>query len=289
MDFTSIVNAVVLGIVEGLTEFLPISSTGHLVIFNEWFRFESPGFTNTFNFVIQSGAILAVVLFFRKRLFPFYRTQTSEQRSDIGKTWLRTLIGFLPAVIAGLALSDFMDQHLLKPVVVAAALIVWGVVIILVERRNNTRTLKGIGAKYDSVASMSISIVLCIGLIQCLAIVPGTSRSAATIIGAMLLGASRVAAAEFSFFLAIPTLIGAGVYSLYKELKSGISLSSSEILTLVVGTAVAFAVAYAVVAFFMRFIQRRDFQPFGWYRIVVGIAVIVYFLVQGRLFEAVAS
>jgi undecaprenyl-diphosphatase len=274
MDFSQIINAVVLGIVEGITEFLPISSTGHLILFNMWFRFPSESFTKLFDIFIQSGAILAVIIYFRKRLLPVYKLQTPEERKDIRGLWVKAAIGFLPAIAIALLAKDIIDQYLMNPLVVAIALAFWGAVIILIETRNRTAVKAGKAFRFNSVKDLSIPIVVAIGFIQCLGMVPGTSRSAATIIGAMVLGASRVAAAEFSFFLAIPTLVGAGGYLLLKELKDGLTLGIQELVTLATGTAVSFLVAWAVVAFLMKFIQKHDFRGFGWYRIALGLGLI---------------
>ncbi len=274
MDFLQIVTATVLGIVEGITEFLPISSTGHLILFNQWFKFANEGFTKLFDIFIQSGAILAVIIYFRKRIFPVYKIQSATDRQDIGKLWIKAVIGFLPAVLIGVLAKDFIQAQLMRPLVVAISLAVWGVFIIIIETRNNAAIKAGKSARFSSVKDLTIPVVLAIGFIQCLGMIPGTSRSAATIIGAMLLGTSRVAAAEFSFFLAIPTIIGASGYSFLKELKSGIHLGSQELLILATGTLVTFVVAWAVVAFFMNFIRKHDFRGFGWYRIALGIVVV---------------
>lgn len=271
MDLSQIINAVVLGIVEGITEFLPISSTGHLILFNHWFHF-SDSFTKLFDIVIQSGAIFAVIIFFRKRIFPVYKLQTVDERKDIRSLWLKAVIGMIPAVIIGMLAKDFIETRLMHPIVVAVALAFWGLAIIIIESRNAVAA--GKTARFNSVKDLSIPIVLGIGLIQCLGMIPGTSRSAATIIGAMLLGTSRVVAAEFSFFLAIPTLLGASAYLLYKELKSGLHLATQDWLTLATGTLVSFLVAWAVVAFLMNFIRKHDFRGFGWYRIVLGVVII---------------
>lgn len=274
MDIAQSLNALILGIVEGLTEFLPISSTGHLILFSQWFSFGDPDFSNTFNIVIQSGAILAVMLHFRRRLFPLFRGQSPEERGEIRFLWLKALVAFLPAVAVGLLASDFIDAQLMTPAVVAAALAAWGLVMIVIETLNARARASGKGPRIATVRDISIALALGIGCIQCLGMVPGTSRSAATIIGAMLLGCSRVAAAEFSFFLAIPTILGAGGYSLLKQLRAGLVLGPQEVLALALGSLVSFLVAWAVIAFLMRFIQKHDFRPFGWYRIALGLLII---------------
>ena len=276
MDLSQIINAIVLGIVEGITEFLPISSTGHLIIFNQWFRFSDPAFTKLFDIVIQAGAIFSVIIFFRKKLFPVYRDQTPEIRGDIRSLWLKAVIAFLPAALIGILAKHFIDEKLMQPLVVAIALAFWGAFIVFIETRNNQALKAGRPFKFDTVKSLTIPIVIAIGYIQCLGMNPGTSRSAATIIGAMLLGASRIASAEFSFFLAIPTILGASVYSLFDYGKKvGFHLGKGDLISLAIGTLVAFLVAWAVVAFLMNFIRKHDFRGFGWYRIALGLGIIV--------------
>ena len=245
-----------------------------LILFNQWFRFPSATFTKVFDIFIQSGAVLAVVIYFRKRIFPVYKTQTSQERQDIRSLWLKALVGFLPIIVLALTAYDFIEATLMIPIVVAIALAFWGLVIILVETRNNRALAAGKSPRYATVRDLTIPVVLAIGCLQCLGSIPGTSRSAATIIGALLLGASRVAAAEFSFFLSIPTLGGAGLYSLYKQLKGGMDFGAQELVTLATGTLVSFLVAWAVIAFLMKFIQKHDFRGFGWYRIALGLLLI---------------
>ncbi len=281
MNITDIVNAIILGAIEGLTEFLPVSSTGHLILFNRWFHFSNPAFTKMFDIFIQSGAIIAVMVYFRRRILPIYASQTQVDRKNIRSLWLRAFVGFLPAVAVGLVADDFIEAHLMTPVVVSLSLIAWGFFIIIMERRNAAGFKAGKKARYESVLEFPIGLVVAIGLIQCLGMIPGTSRSAATIVGAMLLGATRVAAAEFSFFLAIPTLLGAGGYSFLKQIRSGLELGAADILVLAAGTTVAFVTAWSVIALFMNFIKNRDFRVFGWYRILLGIAVIAFLLVTG--------
>ncbi len=258
-----LLTAVVLGIIEGITEFLPISSTGHLILANEFFSFADERFTAMFDIVIQSGAILSVILYFRKRLLPVGETL---QRQRVIALWRATVVGVIPALILGAAFGSLIKEHLFHPLVVAASLCAGGIAILLVERRTSS-------AHIHTAEEIPIRLAFFIGIIQCLALVPGISRSAATIIGALLLGASRVAAAEFSFFLAIPTLLAATAYSL---LKHAALMSSTEMMLLAVGFAVSFLTAYAVIAFFMRWISTRTFVPFGWYRIALSSAVMLY-------------
>jgi len=259
--------AVILGIVEGITEFLPVSSTGHLILVNQWIGF-GDSFEKMFDVVIQMGAILAVVIFFWKRLWPFGKSTQNESRT-VWDTWFKVAVATIPFIILGAAGGKKLQEILFNPIIVAGALISWGIVLIVIEKVSKKETM-------PTIAQIGFSTAFLIGLIQCLAMVPGTSRSAATIIGAMMLGASRVAAAEFSFFLAIPTLCGASLYSLYKF--DGV-MTPHLAGVLAVGFAVSFLVAYGVIAAFMKFIQRRNFIPFGYYRIVLGALVLLYFLV----------
>ncbi len=265
-----IVKSIILGIVEGITEFLPISSTGHLIIINRFIDFTGP-FAAVFDVVIQLGAILSVVVYFWKRLFPFGRHLTAEKRSEILDLWKKTIVGVIPALVLGVFFGGMIKKYLFNPITVSIALIVGGVILIYLEGRKKEAVITSVG-------SLGYGRALLVGLIQCLAMVPGTSRSAATIIGAMFLGASRVVAAEFSFFLAIPTMCAASAYSI---LKAERALTESELLVLAVGFIVSFVVALAVIAGFMKFISTRDFKPFGYYRIILGVAVLVYFLMIG--------
>lgn len=269
-----IIKAAILGVVEGITEFLPISSTGHLIIVNKFIDFQGD-FAKTFDVVIQLGAILAVVIFFWSRIWPFGHSKSSEDKREIWSIWLKTLVAVLPALAIGVVLGKKIHAVLFNPLVVAVALFIGGIALIIIENRKN----KG---KEESLKDLSLLTAFWIGLIQCLAMVPGTSRSAATIIGAMLLGLSRTAAAEFSFFLAIPTLAAASGYEL---MKAGFQFSSEQWVLLGVGFTVSFLVAWAVIALFMNYIRKHDFKPFGIYRIILGIAVIAYFALNGGLFS----
>ncbi len=262
----NIIKAIILGIVEGLTEFLPVSSTGHLIIINEWLSF-SESFTITFDIVIQLGAILAVVVIFWDRLFPFGKPK--EEMNKIFRLWFLTIVGVLPAVILGLLFDDIIEQYLFNPIVVAIMLIIGGIVFFIVEDKAKKSTVCDVG-------ELTYKKAFFIGLIQCLAMIPGTSRSASTIIGGMFLGLTRVVAAEFSFFLAIPTMVGATGYSL---LKTSFSLSYSEFIILGVGFVVSFLVALVVIKLFLDYVKKNTFKVFGYYRIVLGVLVLSYFLV----------
>jgi len=264
-----IVKAVILGIVEGITEFLPISSTGHLILVNQFIAFDEQ-FTKMFDIVIQLGAILSVVVYFWKRLFVFKKVNDSYLQSQTADLWIKSIVGVIPALVIGAMFAKQIQESLFNPLTVAGALVAGGIVLIILENRKQYE-------KISSIASLDYKTVLLIGLIQCLAMIPGTSRSAATIIGAMLLGCSRLVAAEFSFFLAIPTLFAASVYSLF---KTGFMMTPEEEIVLAVGFFVSFIVALLVIAGFMKFISRRDFKPFGWYRIILGAIVFAFFFLN---------
>lgn len=261
--------AVILGIVEGITEFLPISSTGHLILVNKLVEFQG-SFANMFDIVIQLGAILSVLVYFWDKLNPFSKRKTILQKHAIWNLWKKVIVAVIPALAIGAVLGQFVQEKLFNPVTVALALIIGGIVLILVERLNKNNSI-------NSIDGLSYKTAFCIGLIQCLAMIPGTSRSAATIIGAMLLGTSRSVAAEFSFFLAIPTMVAASAYSL---LKASTNLSVSEWQVLGVGFVVSFLVAWMVIAAFMNYIRKKDFKPFGYYRIIVGLAVLYITFIQ---------
>lgn len=250
-----IIKAIFLGTVEGITEFLPISSTGHLILLNNWVSFD-PTFTKMFDVVIQLGAVIAVVFYFRKKIW----------RKDI---WQKILVAVIPAIVLGALFGSIIEEKLFNPLVVACALILGGIVLVYIEKNNRDY-------KYNSILEFSWKIAFIIGLIQSIAMVPGISRAAATIIGAMFLGVSRVIAVEFSFFLAIPTMVAASGYSL---LKHGSNLDPNEFVTLLVGFITAFLVALAVIKYFIKYVQKHNFKSFGYYRIILGIVVVFYFFI----------
>lgn len=262
--------ACILGIVEGLTEFLPISSTGHLIIVNKFVDFTG-SFANMFNIVIQLGAILSVAVYFRARLFPFRNNYNPGQGARALSLWKKTFVGVTPALIFGALLGGYIEQLLFNPTVVAIALVVGGILLLAIENRPRISQINTIG-------DLSYRLAFLIGIIQCLAMIPGTSRSAATIIGAMMLGTSRVVAAEFSFFLAIPTMIAAAGYSL---VQLGTVMSFTQLQVLLVGFIVSFIVAFLVIAAFMKYISSRTFTPFGYYRIALGLIVLTHFHLMG--------
>lgn len=259
--------AVLLGVVEGITEFLPVSSTGHMILVDEWVKLSTDkAFVDSFLVVIQLPAICAVVLYFLKDLWPFVK-ERKETLARIG-LWVRIVAAFFPAAVLGALLDKKIEAYLFNPVTVGIALLAGGVVLIALEWKPRTGTMA-------TARDIPLGITIGIGFIQCLAMIPGTSRSAATIIGAMLLGASRLAAAEFSFFLAIPTMFGA---TAFKLLKHGLHFTGDQWMLIGIGSAASFFVAYAVIAVFMRYIRERRFTVFGVYRIALGILVLAYFL-----------
>ncbi|KUK63999.1 MAG: Undecaprenyl-diphosphatase [Desulfotomaculum sp. 46_80] len=251
-----------MGVVEGITEFLPISSTGHLLLVNRLVGFTG-SFANMFDVIIQLGAILSVVVYFWHRINPFSSRKTDKEKKQTWDLWRTTLVGVIPALLVGGTIGKLVEDALFNPLTVAAALVIGGIVLIIVEKGARFSTI-------NSISALNYKTAFFIGLIQCLAMIPGTSRSAATIIGAMLLGASRSVAAEFSFFLAIPTMVAASAYSF---LKADASLSAAEWQILSIGFVVSFLVAWLVIAAFMNYIKKKDFKPFGYYRIIVGLAV----------------
>jgi undecaprenyl-diphosphatase len=261
-----IIKAIILGIVEGVTEFLPISSTGHLILFNQVISF-GEDFTKKFDVIIQLGAILSVVIYFRNKLFPLKKSTVPFFKSETFELWKKTIVAVIPALFFGALLHKKIEELLFNPTTVAIALAVGGVILILIESFKKEH-------KIGDVSAIDYKTAIFIGLIQCLAMIPGTSRSAATIIGAMLLGCSRIAAVEFSFFLAIPTMVAASAFSF---LKIGFKMTGSELAVLATGFVVSFLVAWAVIAGFMSFISKRDFKVFGYYRIILGIVIIAFF------------
>ena len=261
------IKAMVLGIVEGLTEFLPISSTGHLILVNQYLSF-SKEFTLMFDIVIQLGAILAVLVYFFKKLWPFSSDKIKNQETL--SIWYKTIVGILPAVLLGALFAGFIEEKLFNPWTVSITLLIGGIIILFIEKKNKE-------PKILSISNLGYKTVLLIGLVQCLAMVPGVSRSGATIIGAMIFGASRLVATEFSFFLAIPTMIAASSYSLIKYHEV---LNLSQFFVLAVGFIVSFIVALGVIKFLLNFVQKNNFKIFGYYRIILGIIIIAFFLLR---------
>ncbi len=263
-----ILKAVLLGIVQGITEWLPVSSTGHMILVDEFVKLNfSPTFISTFLVVIQFGSILAVLLIFFKKLNPFDSSKSKVEKKETLSLWAKVIVAVIPSGIIGILFEEDIDRLFFNSTTVALALIIYGVIMIVIENRNKKPAV-------SDFSQVSYKLALGIGLFQCLALIPGTSRSGSTIIGATLLGASRYVAAEFSFFLAIPTMLGA---SLLKLLKAGFVFSGFEWLVLGVGSVVAFVVSVIVIKFFMDYIKKHDFKAFGYYRIVLGIIVLLYF------------
>lgn len=269
-----ILKAIFLGIVEGITEWLPISSTGHLIIADEFVKLNlSPDFMEMFNVVIQLGAIMAVVVIYFKQLWPFSLNKDEHYiKKDTFSMWFKVLVAILPAAIIGIPFDDFFEEKFHNYIVVALALIVYGVAFILIEKRNKKRIVKT-----ESISDMSYKTALLIGCFQALSLIPGTSRSGSTVLGAILLGVSRVAAAEFSFYMAVPVMAGA---SLIKLLKFGFNFTSTELVILLVGMLTAFVVSIMAIKFLIGYIKKRDFTAFGYYRIVLGIIILLYFVLK---------
>lgn len=268
----NVFKASLLGIIEGITEWLPISSTGHLILADEFIKLqETPAFMEMFNVVIQLGAIMAVVILYFHKLNPFSPKKNELQKQETWSLWAKVMIACIPSIIIGLPLDDWLDAHLYKFLPVALMLIIYGVLFIVVERYNKHRT-----PSTTTFAGLTYKTALIIGFFQVLALVPGTSRSGATILGAMLIGCSRYVSAEFSFFLGIPTMLGASGLKLMKFLVAGHSFTSENIIVLLTGCIVSFVVSILAIRFLMKFIQSHDFQPFGWYRIVLGAILIGY-------------
>ena len=269
MFFIEILKAIAQGIVEGITEWLPVSSTGHILLLDAFWKMDaSEAFFDVFKVVIQLGAIFAVVVLYWTKLNPFSRKKSAAEKKGTWVLWSKVLVASIPAAIAGLALDDLIDGVLSTPVVIAAALIVYGIAFIVMEHRNHS-------VKVETVENITYKHAFGIGAFQMLALIPGTSRSGSTILGASLLGTSRTAAAEFSFFMAIPVMLGASGLKLVKALfLDGVTFSSEEWILLAVATAVSFVVSLLVIRGLMAFIKKHSFGPFGWYRIVLGAVVL---------------
>ena len=276
MEFLDYIIAIIYGIVEGITEFLPISSTGHLILLEEFLPMNvSEAFMEMFDVVVQLGAILAVVVLYFNKLNPFAPRKSSKQKQLTWGIWGKVVIGCIPAVICGLLFDDWMDEHLYNAYVVAAMLILYGILFIVLESKNSKRSFS-----VNNVVQLSYTGAALIGLFQILAMVPGTSRSGVTILGAMLLGVSRTAAAEYSFFLSIPIMFGASGLKLVKFFLDGNSFAGSEIGVLIVGTISAFVVALIAIRFLLNYIKQNDFKAFGYYRVALGAVVLVYFMLE---------
>ena len=276
MDIIEILKAILFGIVEGITEWLPVSSTGHIILLDEFIKLQvSEAFMEMFEVVIQLGAILAVIVLFFHKLNPFSPKKDSSQKKDTWLLWAKVIVAVLPSAVIGLLLDDWIDAHLYNYIVVAITLIFYGVAFLFVEKLNTKRTIREI-----TVFDIDYRTAIFIGCFQCLSLIPGTSRSGATILGAILLGVGRSAGAEFSFFLAIPTMLGASALKLLKFLLSGATAASTEISVLVVGCVVSFLVSLLVIKGLMEYVRNHSFAVFGVYRIILGIVVLGYFLLK---------
>lgn len=265
-----ILKAVILGIVEGITEWLPISSTGHMILVEQFVRLNvSESFMEMFRVVIQLGAILAVVFLYFRKLNPFSPRKTAKEKRDTMSIWYKVIIGVIPAGILGTLFDDWLDEHLYNYQTVAIMLVVYGILFIIIENKNKKRR-----SRVNSFEDLSYGTAFLIGMFQVLSLIPGTSRSGATILGAILLGTSRYIAAEYSFFMAIPIMFGA---SALKLVKFGLNFTGTEIGILLTGMAVAFFVSILAIKFLIGYIKNNDFKAFGWYRIVLGLLVIGYF------------
>lgn len=275
MDWFNIIKAIILGIVEGITEWLPISSTGHLILVDEFLKLEAtPAFKEMFNVVIQLGAILAIVVLYFHKLNPFSPKKSTLEKKSTWNLWGKVIVGTLPAAIIGVPLDDWFELHFHKFLPIAIMLILYGVLFILVENWNKDRS-----PKCDNFDTFTYKAAFIIGLFQVLALMPGTSRSGATIIGAMIIGCSRFVSTEFSFFLSIPAMFGGSGLKLFKFFYRGNTFSINEFTILMVGCIVAFVVSIIVIKFLLNFIKTNDFKPFGWYRIILGAVLIGYWLI----------
>ena len=271
-----ILKAIIFGIVEGITEWLPISSTGHLIILEELLKLnQGDAFFEMFQVVIQLGAILAVVVIYFHKLNPFSPKKTQKQKMMTWQIWIKVIIGCLPAAVVGLLFDDWIDKTLYHWYVVALMLIVYGILFIIVENYQKGKT-----PQVTKFSQLTIPMILIIGVFQMLAMIPGTSRSGATIVGALMIGVSRSVAAEYTFFLAIPVMFGA---SLLKLIKFGFSFTAMQVAVLLVGMVVSFAVSIVAIKFLMSYIRKNDFKAFGYYRIVLGVIVFLFFGIQALL------
>ena len=288
-----ILKAILFGIVEGVTEWLPISSTGHLILLNEFVNLNmSDEFRSMFDVVIQLGAILAVIVLFFHKLNPFAPSKSMTEKNQTWSLWFKVVVAIIPSGIVGVLFDDWMDEHLHNAIVVAIMLIVYGIAFIVVERRNTRGKFQRVSTKdgptvsrlkdntVNNVYDITYRTALIIGLFQCLSLIPGTSRSGSTILGDILIGVGRAAGAEFSFFMAIPTMLGASAIKGLKFLLSGVAATGTEIAVLIVGCIVSFVVSLAVIRGLMEYVRKHSFSAFGVYRIVLGVLVLGYFILK---------
>ena len=278
MIILELLKSLLYGIVEGITEWLPVSSTGHLILLGELCPLQvSEAFSEMFDVVIQLGAILAVIVLFFGKLNPFAPSKSSLEKKNTWGLWFRVCVAVIPSAVIGLLLDDWLDEHLYNYVTVAITLVIYGILFILIEKYKPADK-----ASVTEVGDISYKLAFLIGAFQVLSLIPGTSRSGSTILGAMLLGCSRGAAAEFSFFMAIPTMLGASLLKVVKLFADGVTVTTLEWGILAVGCISAFLVSLAAIRFLMDFVKKHSFAAFGWYRIVLGVLVLGYFLILGR-------
>ncbi|MDH6364029.1 undecaprenyl-diphosphatase [Enterococcus sp. PF1-24] len=276
MFFINLIKAIILGIIEGITEWLPISSTGHLILANEFIKLDAtPEFISMFNVVVQLGAILAVIYLYFNKLNPFSSTKSSEEKNSTWQLWFKVIVAIIPSGILGILLDDWLDEHLHKFLPVAIVLIIYGVAFIVVEKKNKT-----LQPKCTDLNKFTYKAALVMGFFQVLSLIPGTSRSGATILGGIAIGASRFVATEFSFFMGIPTMFGASAYKIFKFIKTGNQFDLQSLFILLIATIVSFIVSVLAIKFLMNYIKKHDFTVFGWYRIILGSLLIVYWLIQ---------
>ena len=277
MLFVEILKSILFGIVEGITEWLPVSSTGHMILLDELLTLNvSPQFYEMFEVVIQLGAILAVILLFFGKLNPFASSKTKEQKKGTWSLWFKVVVAVIPSAVIGVLLDDWFNEKFYNYVTVAVTLIIYGVAFIVVEKLNKKKS-----ARIESVDDIGYKDALLVGAFQVLSIIPGTSRSGSTILGASTVGVNRTAAAEFSFFLAIPVMLGASALKAFKAFAlDGVSLDTTEIVVLLTGTLTAFLVSMVAIKFLMNFVRKHSFESFGWYRIVLGTGLLIYFIAK---------
>lgn len=273
--FFEILKSLLFGIVEGITEWLPVSSTGHLILLHEFVNLDSSeAFNEMFDVVIQLGAILAVIILYFRKLNPFALSKSTEEKKGTWTLWFKVCVAVVPSAVIGLLFDDVLDKYLYNAYIVAAMLILYGIVFILIERKNNENKVCAI----DSTGTITYKTAFLVGMFQMLALIPGTSRSGATIIGALLIGFSRSAAAEFSFFMAIPTMAGASLLKAVKFILDGNSMSSTELIVLVTAFVSAFVVSLVAIKYLTDYVKKRTFSAFGVYRIILGAIVLLFFL-----------
>lgn len=275
--FIEILKAIFIGIVQGITEWLPVSSTGHMIIANEFVQLDvSEGCWDLFEVITQLGSIIAVVILFFDKLNPWSKNKDEEMKRKTWSLWFKVVVAVLPAALIGLLLESWLDEHFYNFIVVSIALVVYGVLFIVIERINKNKRYK-----IEDVYDIDYVTAIKIGCFQVLSLIPGTSRSGSTILGASTVGVSRTAAAEFSFFLAIPVMLGASALKVFKAfVLDDLSLNLTEWVVLLTGTLVAFAVSMVVIKFLMNFVRRHSFESFGWYRIGLGIILIIYYIIK---------